>query len=160
MKLAARVGQVLGDQIRQGLSAHEIALTLGIGLCLSVPPVIGVTTILCTVAAIVLRLNQPVIQTINVLAYPLQLLLLVPFLRAGEWLFGAPHTPLSPGRIVAMGKADLFGTIESLWTVTWHGAVVWMIASPPAALLVYRLTKPALERLAARVRKQEVSRVA
>lgn len=160
MKLAARVGQVLGDQIRQGLSAHEIALTLGIGLCLSVPPVIGVTTILCTLVAIVLRLNQPVIQTINVLAYPLQLLLLVPFLRAGEWLFGAPHTPLSPGKIVAMGKADLFGTIDSLWTVTWHGAVVWMIASPPAALAVYRLTKPGLERLAAKVRKQDVSRVA
>lgn len=160
MRPAARVGQVLADQIRQGLSPHEIALTLGIGLCLSVPPVIGTTTLLCALAAIALRLNQPLIQAVNFLAYPLQLLLLVPFLRAGEWLFGAPHTPLSPSKIVAMGKADLFGTISSLWTVTWHGAVVWLIASPPAALLVYRLTKPALERLAAKVRKQGVSRVA
>jgi uncharacterized protein (DUF2062 family) len=142
------------------LTPHQIGLTLAVGLCLSVPPMLGTTTLCCAVAAIVLRLNQPLIQTVNVLAYPLQLLLLVPFLRAGEWLFGAPHTPLSPSKIVAMGKADLFGTISSLWTVTWHGTVVWALVSLPTGLLVYLLVKPALERLAARVRKQEVSRVA
>lgn len=160
MRPLQRAGQILVDQIRQGLTPHEIALTLGVGLCLSVPPVLGTTTLLCTLAAILLRLNQPLIQTINVVAYPLQLLLLVPFLRAGEWLFRTPHTPLSPARILALGKADPLGTIASLWTVTWHGAVVWVVASLPAGYLVYRLSRPALERLAARLRKEEGPRVA
>jgi uncharacterized protein (DUF2062 family) len=160
VKLFRRFGQFVTDQIRQGLTPHEMALTLGVGLCLSVPPMLGTTTLLCALAAIVLRLNQPLIQTVNVLAYPLQLALLVPFLRAGEWLFGTPHTPLSPAKILAMGKADLVGTIGSLWTVTWHGAVVWVIASVPAGLLVYLSAKPALERVAARLRNQDVSRVA
>lgn len=160
MKVVRRVRQFLADQIRQGLSPHEIALTLAVGICLSVPPMLGTTTILCALAAVLLRLNQPLIQAVNVLAYPLQLALLVPFLRAGEWLFRAPHTPLSPARILAMGTADPIGTIRSLWTVGWHGAVVWAFASVPAALIVYLVAKPALERLAARVRKTEVSRVA
>jgi len=150
-----RLAQLLAGELRQGLTPHEIALTLAIGLCLSVPPALGTTTILCATAALVLRLNQPLIQAVNFLAYPLQLLLLIPFLRAGEWVFGAPKTPLSPSKIVAMARADLTGTIASLWTVTWHGLVVWAAASVPAGIVLYRLLKPAIARLAAKLRREE-----
>jgi uncharacterized protein (DUF2062 family) len=160
MKPLHGFGRLLADQLRRGLTPHEIALTLGLGFCLSVPPALGTTTLLCALAAILLRLNQPLIQAVNFLAFPLQLAFLVPFLRAGEWLFGAPHTPLSPGKILEMAKADLFATGVSLWTVTWHALVVWAIAMPPAGLLIYRLAKPALERLAARLKKEDATRVA
>ena len=160
MKPLTRFQSLLSDQIRQGLSPHEIALTLAVGLCLSVSPALGTTTMFCAIAAVVLRLNQPLIQLVNVLVYPLQLLLLVPFLRTGELLFGAPHTPLAPAKIVAMGTVDLFGTIAAFWTVGWHGTVVWALVSPPAGLLVYAIARPSLERLARRLRKGEVSRVA
>ena len=160
MKLLRRAGQIAADQIRQGLSPHEIALTIGVGLCLSIPPVLGTTTLMCALAAIVFRLNQPLIQAVNVLAYPLQLALLVPFLRAGEWLFGAPRASLSPAKIVQMAKADPLGTVRSLWTVSWHGAVVWAAASVPLGILVYVSAKPALERLAARLRQPQASEVA
>ena len=153
MTARERIARFLTDQIRQGLSPHEIAVTVAVGLCCSVPPVIGVTTILCTLAAVRLRLNQPLIQAVNVLAYPLQLLLLVPFLRAGEWLFQAPHVALSPAKIAQLGRADLGGAIRALWIVTWHGAVVWAIVSPPAGYAVYRLLRPFLVRLAARARR-------
>ncbi len=59
-----------------------------------------------------------------------------------------------------MGREDLPGTIASLWTVTWHGAVVWAALSLPVGALVYRLLRPGLERLAARARRQDVSHVA
>jgi len=160
VKLLRRFGLVLADQFLQGLSARDVALTLAIGFCLSVPPMLGVTTLFCTVGAIVLRLNQPVIQAVNILAYPLQLAFLVPFLRAGEWLFRAPHTPLSPAKIVAMGRVDLVATVAALWTVTWHGMVVWAILSWPAGFLIYRLSRPGLQRLALRARKADVSDVA
>lgn len=160
MRPLARFGSLLADQIRQGLTPHEIALTLAVGLCLSVSPALGTTTVFCALAAVVLRLNQPLIQLVNVVAYPLQLLLLVPFLRAGELLFGAPHTPLGPAKILAMGTADLFGTIAAFWTVGWHGTVVWALASPPAGLLVYAIARPPLERLARKLRRGEVPRVA
>jgi uncharacterized protein (DUF2062 family) len=149
--------RLVTDWLRQGLTPHQIALTLAIGLCLSVPPVLGTTTILCAFAGILLRLNQPLIQAVNFVSYPLQLLLLVPFLRAGEWLFGAPHTPLSPARILAMARADLPGTMTALWSVSWHGAVVWALLSPPAALAIYLVARPAIERIAARARGPAVA---
>jgi uncharacterized protein (DUF2062 family) len=153
--LSRRLVRVVAGELRQGLTPHEIALTLAVGLCLSVPPVIGTTTILCALAALLLRLNQPLIQAVNFLAYPLQLALLIPFLRAGEWLFREPHTALSPAKIMAMGRADLPGTISSLWTVTWHGAVVWAALSFPVGFLVYVAVRPGIERLAKRLSREE-----
>ena len=59
--------RVLGpivEQLTQGLSADTIALTVAVGLCIAVIPIIGVTTALSFLAAWALRLNQPIIQTI------------------------------------------------------------------------------------------------
>jgi len=150
-----RAAQLLASQLRRGLTPHELALTLAVGLCLSVPPVLGTTTILCAIAAFRLRLNQPLIQAVNFFAYPLQLALMIPFFRAGEWLFREPRATLSPGRIVSMARLDLTGTIDSLWTVIWHGAVVWAIVSIPAGFLLYAIFRPIIERVANRLRREE-----
>ena len=81
-------------QLRQGITPEKIALTIALGgLVLSLFPILGSTTLLCGLAAVVLRLNQPIIQTVNLLAYPLQLALLIPFYRAGERLFGRRSRP-------------------------------------------------------------------
>src|SRR5271167_1321027 len=75
------------DLLKQGVTPEKIALTVAVGISLGVTPVIGSTTVLCTLAAVALRLNLPGIMVVNGAVYPLQLMLLVPFLRAGAWLF-------------------------------------------------------------------------
>ena len=75
------------ELLKQGVSPEKIALTVALGLSLGVIPVLGSTTMLCTLAAITLRLNLPAIMLVNGVVYPLQLALLVPFLRAGAWMF-------------------------------------------------------------------------
>ncbi|HQN09603.1 MAG TPA: DUF2062 domain-containing protein, partial [Thermoanaerobaculia bacterium] len=71
--LRRRLVRPILEQLTQGLSPDAIALTIAIGLAIAVIPIVGTTTILCTTAAIVLRLNQPLIQAINYLSFPLQL---------------------------------------------------------------------------------------
>src|SRR5438046_264647 len=83
------------DLMRQGITPEKIALSLAFGIGLGVFPVLGSTTILCALAAIVFRLNLPSIQLVNYFVYPLQLGLLIPFLRFGEILFRSPHVSLS-----------------------------------------------------------------
>ncbi len=51
--------------LRQGVSPEKIALTISLGIILGVTPVLGSTVLLCTLAAIVLRLNLPAIQLVN-----------------------------------------------------------------------------------------------
>jgi apolipoprotein N-acyltransferase len=73
----------------QGLSADKIALIVALGLVLGAFPVYGCPTILCGLAAIVLRLNLPALLLVNQMATPVQIALLVPLARTGSWIFGS-----------------------------------------------------------------------
>ena len=93
--LRRRLVRPVLEQLTQGLSPDAIALTIAVGLAIAVIPVVGTTTVLCTTAAIVLRLNQPLIQPINYLSFPLQLAFIVPYLRLGRILFGGAAIHMS-----------------------------------------------------------------
>lgn len=71
-----------------GLSPETIALVVTVGFVLGVFPVFGLPTILCALAAVILRLNLPTIQLINQISSPLQLALLIPLSRLGAHILG------------------------------------------------------------------------
>jgi uncharacterized protein (DUF2062 family) len=135
------------DLLKQGITPQKIALAVVLGILLGIAPVLGTTIVSCTVAAFWLRLNLPLIQVVNNLVYPLQLLLLIPFVQAGQWLFRQPPLPLSATQIVAMVEKDVWGSIVSLWTYTWHGAVAWLLISAVVGPLMYFLLLLPLKRL-------------
>jgi uncharacterized protein (DUF2062 family) len=76
--------------LRQGITPEKIALSLALGVGLGIFPVLGVATIVCTVLALALRLSLPTIQIANYAASPVQLLLIIPFVRVGEHLLPRP----------------------------------------------------------------------
>ena len=148
----SRVLRPILDQLTQGLSADTIALTIAVGLCIAVIPIIGVTTALSFLAAWALRLNQPIIQTINWTSYPLQLLLIIPFIRLGEKIFGAPRMRFSVNELIAMARADPLGTLTALGATFGHAAVAWLLCSPIIVGAVYLGAKPVLQTLARHLR--------
>ena len=62
------VDPILG-LMRQGLTTEKVALSLAFGIVLGVFPILGSTTILCAVAALIFRLTT--IQLVNYLLYPI-----------------------------------------------------------------------------------------
>src|SRR5580700_4931454 len=136
------------ELLRQGVTPEKMALSLALGVALGVFPVLGTTTALCAVVALILRLNLPAIQIVNYFVYPLQIALLVPFFRAGEKLFGAPHLSLSVGQISAMVHASFWGATRFLWTTLWHAAAAWCLIAPPFVALAYVILVPLLRRAA------------
>jgi hypothetical protein len=78
---------------------------------------------------------------------PLQLALLIPFIRAGEILFHSARLPLSLKQIVAMIKANAWHAVKVLWNSTMQ-AVVWVLIAPPAIYVLYRVLAPLLRKLA------------
>jgi len=71
-----------------GLSPETVALILAVGLVLGVFPVYGGPTVLCGLAAVVLRVNLPALQLVNQLVTPIQFALLIPFGRLGACILG------------------------------------------------------------------------
>jgi uncharacterized protein (DUF2062 family) len=130
-----------------GMAPERLALCIGLGIALGLVPALGTTMLLCTLAAFLFRLNLPAIQVVNIFAYPLQLALLIPFIRAGEWLFGVESLNLSLYSIRRMMKEDLWATVINLWSATMRAVIVWLLIAPMVVALVYFVMTPLLKKL-------------
>jgi uncharacterized protein (DUF2062 family) len=133
--------------LKMGIAPERLALCIGLGIALGLVPALGTTTLLCTLAAFLFRLNLPAIQLVNYFVYPLQLALLIPFIRAGEWLFGVESIDLSLELIQRMMKADLWRTVLGLWSATMRALTVWLLIAPMIVALVYLVMTPLLRKL-------------
>jgi uncharacterized protein (DUF2062 family) len=150
-----RIARPVVELLRQGVTPEKMALSIALGMTLGVFPVLGTTTALCALAAFVWRLNLPAIQIVNYFVYPLQIALLIPFFRAGEKLFGAPHLPLSITQILATVHASFWGATRFFWTTVWHAAVAWCLIAPLFVVLAYVILVPVLRRVGGRQTKEE-----
>ena len=81
--------------LSQGSTPRNLALSLALGMVVGLFPVLGLSTLLCTILALVFRLNLPAMQAANYGVYPLQLMLMLPFARLGEKVFHARAIPFS-----------------------------------------------------------------
>jgi hypothetical protein len=120
-------------------------------LALGVFPILGSTTALCAIAGILVRLNQPIIQAINYAAYPVQLVLLIPFYRAGEYLLGRAPIPLSIPLLVDRFQTDAGQFLKDFGMIGIGGILVWLIVAPVAIVGMYLAVRGPLRALARRL---------
>lgn len=132
----------IANLLKQGITPEKIALTVALGAFIGTIPMLGTTTILCTVVALALRLNIPAIQMVNGVVYPLQLILLIPFYRLGAWLFRADASSITLTGVKGLIQSGVFRAVQTLWTVTMHALVVWLIIGSLASLTIYAITLP------------------
>jgi uncharacterized protein (DUF2062 family) len=151
--LRRRVVDPVLELLRQGVTPEKIALSLAFGLALGIFPVLGLSTVLCTVVAIVLRPNLPAIQLVNYLASPLQLALIIPFVRVGEHLLGLQAQPLSVSEGFRIMADGVIHAIVVLWDAIVHAALGWIVIGPVLIFALYRAFRPLLVR-AAKMRRQ------
>lgn len=140
--------------LRQGLSPQGLAWSMAVGLAFGVFPVLGTSTLLCAAAGFTFRLNQPAMQLVNYLAYPLQLLLLIPFIRVGERLTGQVALPLSLPALLQGAKADALGTLASLGTRILPACLAWVLLALPVMVLLALVLRPVFAAVATRAHRE------
>ncbi|MGK2858227.1 MAG: DUF2062 domain-containing protein [Thermoanaerobaculia bacterium] len=150
-----RLGRLVVDLLRKGLTPEKLALSIVLGAVIGVIPVLGATTILCAIVAAAFGLNQPVIQSVNYLVYPLQFVMLIPFMRAGEWVFDSPRLHLSAQEIAEAVARDPLGAISAFWTITMQALVAWLLFGVATTTVSYPILTLLLRRVA-RARAQRV----
>ncbi len=150
-----RIRDPIVVQLTQGITPEKIALTIAVGSACALFPVFGVTSIICFIAALVLRLNQPIIQILNQLLLPVHVATFVLCVRLGETLFRAPtgdRLELHPRKIYQ----EYF---ESFWShpiqalthyfkdnadSVFYSIVAWAILLPIYVPLVYYALRPVM----------------
>ena len=120
--------------LSQGISPRRLALTLALGFAVGCIPVIGIPTVLCAALALSLRLNQPAIQAANYAAMPLQLALIVPFVRLGRWIVPAHSAQLLTPRVLEHLSA--LNLAKNMSGLAGEALLAWLVAAIPAVLLM------------------------
>ena len=115
-------------------------------------PVLGVSTPALTVLALWLRLNLPAIQLVSYLMSPVQLALIIPFVRVGEWVLGAEPQPLTVEAGLKLIADGVLQAIITLGDAIVHAAIGWVLIGPLAIYVLYRLFIPVLERALKRLK--------
>src|SRR6201996_1842946 len=122
-----RVLEVVLAQLRQGLTPQKIALTGAIGATVGLFPILGSPTLLCFVAALRLRLNQPIIQAVNYLIYPLQITGIYFFIRLGEWLTRTPPLAFSITGLLQQFRAAPLQFFQQFGMTALRGVLAWCL---------------------------------
>jgi uncharacterized protein (DUF2062 family) len=140
----------LRSLLAQGLQPRQIAWGLAAGAVIGCLPLLGASTTVALLVTTVARLNHALVQAVNYAVYPLQLLLLLPFWRAGEWLFGLPPLPLlDVAAVLAHFEADFWRASLDYLQIAVAGAAVWALLALPLSWLIARASLPLITRLAA-----------
>lgn len=137
MKALKRLRLVLGRALRQGTTPRSLALTCALGIVLGLFPVFGTTTLLCFAAAVILKLNIPLIQLVNYAIAPLQLILIVPFVKIGSYLFGLNPFPYDTENLVAMFRDDYWSVLRETGIALLAASGVWLVGSVPVFFVVF-----------------------
>lgn len=143
-RLKAKSITVIGSMIKEGMTPKKITLCISLGITLGIFPVLGMTTVLCTLAAFAFRLNLPAIQLVNYMVYPIQLALLAPFYGAGSWLFDQQRMRIAGENLIAMIQNDFWGSMTGLWNLTLYAIFTWSIICPILLVVLYLTLKPAV----------------
>jgi uncharacterized protein (DUF2062 family) len=133
--------------LKQGVTPRKLALSLAFGIVIGLVPVLGISTALCALLALALRLNMPAIQLLNYLLTPLQLLLIIPQLRLGEWLVRAPRFPITLQSGLALLAHGVIDAVTRLAAAIVHATIGWLVLAPLAAFLLFRIFEPVLRHL-------------
>ena len=124
--------------LQQGISPSRLALTLALGFAIGCIPLVGMPTVVCAALALALKLNLPAIQAANYAVMPLQLILIVPFMRLGGWLFASnPRQAVAVGDMLRLWPVNLStNLIAQASVLAIHAMAAWLLVACPAVVLM------------------------
>lgn len=128
------------------MSPRKATLMVVLGIVIGIMPVIWGATVLCALLAFRFGLNQPGIQAVNYLAYPIQITLFIPFYRLGAWLF--PWGPtLTAKHLLTDFKQTAIANSAAFIPATLKAIGAWLIVAPPTAGILYLALLPVITRM-------------
>jgi uncharacterized protein (DUF2062 family) len=170
-----RIADPVVAQLTQGITPEKITMTIAIGSACALFPIFGTTTLLCFLVALVLRLNQPIIQLLNQALWPVHIPAILLCVRSGEYLFGVPHQPhfikemyrllawkhsLGFWDNVTEFASNLVEFFRQFAPTALHAIAAWAILTPLFIVLVYYPLLPVMRAIDRIHREQKAKQAA
>jgi hypothetical protein len=88
----------------------------------------GSTTIVCLIFGHLLKLNQPILHLFKTFTYPLQLALILIYIRLGQMLNGVPLIKFSIPQLLTRFRDDPAQFASDFGLAALHGIEAWAIS--------------------------------
>ena len=137
--------------LRMGATPRSLAWSIAVGLLIGINPMVGTTTLFCLAAAFSFRLNVVASQIANHAMFPLELALVVPFIKLGSRVFHTAAMPLSPHMFMRAARTAPIALTRQVWLWEWHALMLWAAIAVVAVPLIALTLIPLLERMLARI---------
>jgi uncharacterized protein (DUF2062 family) len=141
-----RLIQPIRALLTHGVTPDKIALTFAVGTACSLLPFLGFTSLLNLGVGLWLRLNQPILQTLNQILGPLQLALILVYVRLGEKIWGAPPMPLSVSTLVHSFRENPGAFLQRFGWTGVHAATAWLLSVPLIVAGLYYALRPVMRK--------------
>ena len=143
-RLALHLVCLLRDFASLSAKSHKAFFSLGITG--GIFPIPCTTTIVCGVFIYLFKLNIAACQLFNVLLTPVELMLVLPFIRLGEFIFFSQPLPFSAAELADKLSSNFFGTLSTLGMSFFRAVIAWMLVSFLLTFLLYHALRFILQR--------------
>ena len=123
--------------LRQGLTPKELSQSIIVSGLISTIPILGVSTFMITTVSIKRKLNLPVMISLSYLMWPVQILMIIPFIRVGEFIFSVPRNHHTAEEIIRSFQNSFFQTLSHLSFELLCGLGGWLLTAVPIAMGIY-----------------------
>jgi len=122
---------------KQGLSPLQLSESIIVSGLFSIIPILGVSTFLLTFLSIKRKLNLPIMIAISYLMWPIQVLLIIPFIRVGEFIFSVPSSHHTVEEIINSFQNSFLQTLSQLSFEILCGLGGWLCTAVPISIGIY-----------------------
>jgi hypothetical protein len=78
-------------------------------------------------------------QTINYFSYPLQIALIIPWIRLGEKITGAKTQPIEISQILTEFSQSFGNSVSKFCEIGFHAFLGWIVVIPGATWVLYKV---------------------
>jgi hypothetical protein len=121
----------------QGLTPKELSQSIIVSGLIAIIPVLGVSTFMITTVSLKWKLNLPVMIALSYLMWPVQILMIIPFIRIGEFIFSVSPNHYTVEEIISSFQSSFFKTLSHLSFELLCGLGGWFFTAVPVAVGVY-----------------------
>ena len=127
--------------LRGGITPRRLAWSLALGMVVGINPSVGLATLLVVLLAWVFGLSR-VASLIGVhVVTPLHLLLFIPFMELGVYLFHTRKLPMDRKQLTRLSHHP-WRLLHDIWQWEWHALIVWgVVAAIVMPLLAINLRR-------------------
>lgn len=137
----------LRAQLARGVTPDRLAFTVGLGTACSLFPFLGLTSLLNLGVGVALRLNHPILQTLNQLLGAVQLALVLVYVRVGEWIWDADAGAFTVSEVLRVFREEtLIVFFQQFGWAGVHALTAWLVTSPLLIAVIALSLRPLFHR--------------